>query len=138
MGWTAGLQLLRQGLCWVYTKYLPEVTADIQATYRQAEAEAREQRRGLWSEPGPVEPRLFRRVARQANKGQGDHVRLHLTSARPLDGAVILTFNQRKNVFFKPTDLARYDYQLLVLPRKFSLPNMRRQRVLAAGLMQLV
>ena len=60
MGWTAGLQLLRQGLCWVYNKYLPEATADIQATYRQAEAEARDQRRGLWSEPGPVEPWLFR------------------------------------------------------------------------------
>jgi Staphylococcal nuclease homologue len=65
-GTDAGLQMLRQGLAWCYTRYLPEATPDIQSGYRQAEAAAREQRRGLWSEPGPVEPWLFRRAARQA------------------------------------------------------------------------
>ena len=47
-------------------------------------------------------------------------------------------FNQRKNPFIKSADLARYDYQFLVLPSKLSLPNMRRQRVLAASLTQFV
>ena len=65
-GADAGLQMLRQGLAWCYSRYLPEATPDIQSSYRQAEAAAREQRRGLWSEPGPVEPWLFRRAARQA------------------------------------------------------------------------
>src|ERR1700675_1949792 len=51
---------------------------------------------------------------------------------------VILTFNQRKNAFIKAADLARYDYQFLVLACKLSLPNMRSPRVLAAGLAQLV
>ena len=47
-------------------------------------------------------------------------------------------FNQRKNPFIKSADLAGYDYQLLVLSSKLSLPNMRRQRVLAASLTQFV
>jgi endonuclease YncB( thermonuclease family) len=65
-GSDAGLQMLRQGFAWCYTRFLPEATANIQASYRQAEAEARELRRGLWSDPGRVEPWLFRRAARQA------------------------------------------------------------------------
>jgi hypothetical protein len=51
---------------------------------------------------------------------------------------VILTFNQRKNASIKAADLIRYEYQFLVLACKLSLPNMRRKRVLAAALMQLV
>jgi micrococcal nuclease len=65
-GTDAGLQMLQQGLAWCYARYLPEAAADIQSNYRQAEAAAREQRRGLWSDPGPIEPWLFRRAARQA------------------------------------------------------------------------
>jgi hypothetical protein len=49
-----------------------------------------------------------------------------------------LTFNQRKNAFIKAADLARYGYQFLVLACKLRLPNMRGQRVLAAGLTQFV
>jgi micrococcal nuclease len=62
-GIDAGLELLRQGLCWVYTKYLPEADADIQASYQAAETDARAQRRGLWSDLEPVEPWLYRRAA---------------------------------------------------------------------------
>jgi endonuclease YncB( thermonuclease family) len=57
----AGLELLHQGLAWCYTRYLPEASADIQASYRQAEADARAQRRGLWGDPTPVEPWVWRR-----------------------------------------------------------------------------
>ena len=60
----AGLELLRQGLAWTYTRYLPEASADIQVSYRQAESEARSQQRGLWIDPNPLEPWLFRRAAR--------------------------------------------------------------------------
>jgi hypothetical protein len=52
--------------------------------------------------------------------------------------ALLLTLNQRKNPFIKATDLARYEYQFLVLARKLSSPNMRRKHVLAAGLTQFV
>ena len=64
-GSDAGLQMLQQGLAWCYTRYLPEAAANIQASYRQAQNEARAQRRGLWSDPNPVEPWLHRRAARQ-------------------------------------------------------------------------
>jgi endonuclease YncB( thermonuclease family) len=60
-GIDAGLELSRQGLAWTYTKYLPEAGADIQASYRQAESEARAQKRGLWSDSQePVPPWEFR------------------------------------------------------------------------------
>jgi endonuclease YncB( thermonuclease family) len=49
----------------VYDRYIIQAEADIQASYRQAETEAWEPQRGLWSEPGPVEPWLYRRAARQ-------------------------------------------------------------------------
>ena len=62
-----------------------------------------------------------------------------LITPRPSpDRAVILAFNQSKDPFIKLADLARYDYQFLVLARKLSLPIMRRQRVFAAGPTQLV
>lgn len=64
-GMDAGLELLRQGLAWVYVRYLPEASADIQATYQQAEADARAQLRGLWGDSqAPVEPWLYRRAAK--------------------------------------------------------------------------
>ena len=59
-GQDAGLELLRQGLAWTYTRYLPEASADIQVSYWQAEAEAREQRLGLWSDPDPMPPWQYR------------------------------------------------------------------------------
>jgi micrococcal nuclease len=49
-GIDANLEQLRSGFAWVYEKYISEASADIQAGYRQAEAEAREQQRGLWSD----------------------------------------------------------------------------------------
>ncbi len=63
-GIDAGLELLRRGLCWVYVRYLSEAPDDIQVSYRQAETVAREQRCGLWSDPAPVEPWLYRHAAK--------------------------------------------------------------------------
>jgi endonuclease YncB( thermonuclease family) len=62
-GVDAGLQMLQQGLAWCFTRYLPEAGADIQANYRQAETEAWEQQRGLWSDTqAPVPPWEYRRA----------------------------------------------------------------------------
>jgi endonuclease YncB( thermonuclease family) len=68
-GVDAGLELLRQGLAWVYTRYLPEASIDIQASYSQAEALAREQQLGLWSDPEPVPPWEWRRNHSWSNPG---------------------------------------------------------------------
>ena len=55
-GTDAGLELLGQGLCWIYSRYIEEARPEIQASYRKAQTEARAHRRGLWSdtrEPAP-------------------------------------------------------------------------------------
>jgi endonuclease YncB( thermonuclease family) len=66
-GIDAGLELLKQGIAWCYTRYLSEAPSDVQASYRQAETEARAQRRGLWSDPAPLEPWEFRHAGKTAN-----------------------------------------------------------------------
>ncbi len=50
-----GLKLLEEGLAWHYTAY------DSSAVYAEAEARARQARRGLWSKPGPVPPWEYRK-----------------------------------------------------------------------------
>jgi endonuclease YncB( thermonuclease family) len=55
-GQDAGLELLKEGLCWVYGRYLPEASPDIQTSYQHAQAVAREQKFGLWQGPDPVPP----------------------------------------------------------------------------------
>jgi len=49
-----GQELVRAGLAWMYRQY----TSD--PTLARLEAEAREAKRGLWSEPRPVPPWRFR------------------------------------------------------------------------------
>ena len=67
-GQDAGLELLRAGLCWVYEKYLPEASPDIQASYQKAEDVAREQRLGLWSDLEPVPPWEWRKAEKQRSR----------------------------------------------------------------------
>ncbi len=66
-GLDAGVELIRQGLAWTYTRYLPEASADIQTSYRQAETEAWERQRGLWSERDPIPPWEYRHAGKNAN-----------------------------------------------------------------------
>jgi endonuclease YncB( thermonuclease family) len=65
-GVDANLEQVRSGMAWVYEGYVSQAGADIQASYRQAEAEAWEQQRGLWSERDPSPPWEYRHAARQA------------------------------------------------------------------------
>jgi endonuclease YncB( thermonuclease family) len=52
---------VKSGFAWVYEKYIAQASTDIQTGYRQAEAQAREQRRGLWGDTQePVPPWLYR------------------------------------------------------------------------------
>ena len=50
-------ELVKDGWCWWYQKYAPK-----DLVLRQLEQEAREHKKGLWSEPHPVPPWLFRRL----------------------------------------------------------------------------
>ena len=55
-GQDAGLQLLKQGLCWVYEKSVNEASTLVQARYRNAQDAAQAQKAGLWQDPDPVPP----------------------------------------------------------------------------------
>ena len=55
-GQDAGLELLKQGLCWVYERYVGEAAADIQTSYRDAQNTAQAERAGLWQDPDPMPP----------------------------------------------------------------------------------
>jgi endonuclease YncB( thermonuclease family) len=46
-GRDAGLELLKEGLCWVYEKYVGEASPEIQTSYRAAQLDAQSHRLGL-------------------------------------------------------------------------------------------
>ena len=54
-------ELIRQGLAWVFTRYCDRA---ICLEWKRLEAEAREQKRGLWSMPNAIPPWEFRRGRR--------------------------------------------------------------------------
>jgi endonuclease YncB( thermonuclease family) len=70
----AGLELLKQGLCWVYERYLPEASPGIRASYQQAQAAAREQKFGLWSDLLPVPPWDWRKSEKERSRMARDAV----------------------------------------------------------------
>ena len=57
------LEMIRLGQAWYYKQYAPK-----QKSYAEAEAEAREKKRGLWSESDPVAPWEWRKQQRQKKK----------------------------------------------------------------------
>jgi len=56
-----GLEQVRAGYAWWYREYAREQTPADRAAYEAAEAEARQARRGLWTDPAPQPPSTFRR-----------------------------------------------------------------------------
>jgi endonuclease YncB( thermonuclease family) len=60
-GVDVNLEQVASGMAWVYERYIGELGADIQSRYKQAETDAREQRRGLWSDSQtPIPPWQWR------------------------------------------------------------------------------
>lgn len=54
------LELLKMGLAWYLPKFAPR-----RQDYREAEAEAREAKRGLWSDKAPVAPEIWRKRVKE-------------------------------------------------------------------------
>ena len=50
-GQDTGLALLKQGLRWVYEKYVGQASVEIQSRYRDAQHAAQAERAGLWQDP---------------------------------------------------------------------------------------
>ena len=63
-GKDVGEEMLRQGLAWVYERYINEASTEIQDTYRKSQEEAKADKRGLWSDPNSIPPWIFRDLAK--------------------------------------------------------------------------
>lgn len=59
-GRDVNLEQIRRGLAWFYRQYEGELTLDDRQSYDRAETEARDFRRGLWSDKSSVPPWEFR------------------------------------------------------------------------------
>lgn len=57
-------QLVRAGLAWVYDKYVRRDASEAYRPLKAMETEARTQKRGLWADPAPMQPELFRRLTK--------------------------------------------------------------------------
>ena len=63
-GQDAGLELLKEGLCWVCEKYAAEAPPENQTSYWAARAAPQSDKIGLWQDPGPVSPWEWRKEKR--------------------------------------------------------------------------
>jgi endonuclease YncB( thermonuclease family) len=61
-GVDVGLEQVRRGLAWHYTRYAHEQPAQVRGDYALAERQARDGRIGLWTYPEPVAPWDYRRA----------------------------------------------------------------------------
>ena len=55
------LQMILDGMAWLYTEYEKEQPKTDRDLYREAEAKAREMKIGLWIDARPIEPSKFRK-----------------------------------------------------------------------------
>ena len=124
-GMDANLEQVRSGVAWVYDRYVVQAGAEIRASCRQAEAEAWEQQRGLWSERDSMPPCELFTTQQGTFQGPADHV-------------VYPYLQPKQECAYQGRPSCSLRLPLLMLPRKLRLPNMRCQRVLAASLTQLV
>ena len=64
-------ELVKDGWCWWYRKYAPFDT-----TLEKLEKEAREAKKGLWVDPAPIPPWLYRKARRAQSLDMSDMVPL--------------------------------------------------------------
>lgn len=64
-GLDANLAQIKAGLAWHYKQYEREQSETDQQVYANAEAEARDERAGLWADPTPVPPWDWRKQQRR-------------------------------------------------------------------------
>lgn len=60
-GMDINLAQVKRGMAWHYKPYQNEQSPEDREAYAQSESQAREKRTGLWQDPAPMEPSVFRR-----------------------------------------------------------------------------
>jgi len=63
-----GLMQIERGMAWFYRQYANGMSRDDAQGYEQAEAVARDKRRGLWASPGPIPPWELRAAHGQSSE----------------------------------------------------------------------
>lgn len=63
-----GLEMIQSGYAWFASAFAKELNDRQQASYPAAESIARQERRGLWSEPDPMPPWECRRLRKLGDK----------------------------------------------------------------------
>lgn len=69
-GVDCNLRQVEQGLAWHYKQYVREQQPADRVQYDAAEAAARRDRRGLWQDPAPVPPWVFRRRQKTSEQAE--------------------------------------------------------------------
>ena len=68
-GVDANLEQIRAGSAWVYLQYLRELPFQDRGRYLDAQQQAQDERRGLWSDMQPAPPWQWRRERRPEKRG---------------------------------------------------------------------
>lgn len=92
------LEQVRAGLAWVYTDYEDELTPTDRSLYHAAERQARSLHAGLWAEPTPLPPWVFRRETR----GTRSDTKRRPTTATTSTAAGAVIGNRRSHIFHRP------------------------------------
>ena len=59
-GMDINLEQVKRGMAWHYKPYQNEQSLENHEAYAQSESQARDRRMGLWRDPAPMEPSVFR------------------------------------------------------------------------------
>jgi endonuclease YncB( thermonuclease family) len=54
------LEQIKRGMAWHYKQYQNEQSPEDRIAYAQSESQARDKKLGLWRDPSPIEPSVFR------------------------------------------------------------------------------
>lgn len=106
-GRSANLEQVRAGLAWFYRHYAEDVPEVDRAALDRAEREARQSKRGLWSQPNPTPPWDFRRGGRAAGGEReespaAERESSHDTEGQPAPQSGRLIGNRRSMIYHRP------------------------------------
>lgn len=93
-GLDVGLEQVKAGLAWHFKEYEREQSPEDRRAYAEAEAEARQARRGLWQDPAPVPPWQFRHPERAQPQAK--------TAPPPSAAGLPIIGNKNSKVYHRP------------------------------------